>query len=67
MPKEARGFAKAGGKNVSLSTKFWKPRQKPIYGSTPKTTVTPRAVSGGDVRHAGTRQTHIVGHRGDDN
>jgi hypothetical protein len=55
-----KGFAKAGGQNVSLSTDSWKTRQRPIYGSTPKKTISENSKA-----MAGTRKTHIVGHRGD--
>lgn len=69
----AKGFEKAGGQRVPTSsglplrTVYTGGRaatlNKTIYGVTPKQTATPRAISGGDVRHAGTRKTHVLGQR----
>jgi hypothetical protein len=68
-----RGFAKAGGKNVPCSSGLPQrnvytggraiTKSKSIYGQTPKQTVTPRALSKGDIALAGTRQTHVLGKR----
>ena len=52
------GFAKAGGRNVSLSTDSHKPSPKSIYGQAQG-----RADTRPDIRLAGTRAPHILGKR----
>ena len=56
------GFAKAGGRNVSLSTDFHKPGRS-IYGKSPSETIAPRALDKRDIGLAGTRSAHVVGKR----
>jgi hypothetical protein len=63
-----KGFAKVGGERPSCA-ESWKHPQTSQYSSssagtrTRSETLAPRALDKGDVRHAGTRRSHIVGHR----
>ena len=69
----AKGFAKASGKNVPCSSGLPQrsvytggrasTQQKPIYGSTPKETISHRALDKRDIGLAGTRRTHVIGQR----
>jgi hypothetical protein len=69
LPPGGKGFEKAGGERVSCHGNSWKHRQSSMYSDntrgtrTRSETIAPRALDNGDVRHAGSRRSHIIGQR----